>query len=259
MEQVSSSKGYFSSTRIAVIAMFSALAGVLYVLNFSIPFAFPGFLEFKFADIPVLIGSFALGPASSAIIVVAGMLIKLAINGTSTVFVGELSDIITSCVFAVTAGLIYKKKRTFKGALVGMAAGTVLEVAVALVLNRFVLIPYYLSLFFHGSWEPLIGMMTPLFPDCTKENFYTFYIWVSVLPFNLLRCLVAVLVTLPVYKRISVLINRFNAKLTPKNDGDGTKAKKINIICICVCAAAVAVLVLFALLQVFVFQPLAKA
>ena len=246
-------KVYFSSARIAVIAMFAALTGILYILKFPLPFAFPGFLEFKFADVPALIASFALGPVSGAITVTAGLLLKLVIKGTSTMFVGDLSDLITTCALAVTAGIIYKKRRTFKGALCAMAAGTLAEVIIALLVNRFILVPFYVEVMFKGNWAPLIKMMTPLFPDCTQETFYTFYIWVSVLPFNLLRCIVAVLVTLPVYKRISVLINRFNDKLTPKNDGDGTKERKINIITLCAGLAAIALLMLFALLQYFVF------
>ena len=242
-----------SSTKIAFIAMFSTLAGVLYILNFALPFAFPSFLEFKLSDIPILIGSFTLGPVSGAIIVVVEILIKLVIKGTSTVFVGELSDLLTSCAFAVTAGIIYKKHRTFKGALVGMAIGTAAEVVVALFINRFVLVPFYLQVFFNGNWAPLLGMMKSLFPSITKETFYTFYLWVSVLPFNLLRCLVAIVVTLLVYKHISRLINSVNRKIYGKEDRDEKKSKKTLIIFICVGVGIIALLVTFALLRYFVF------
>ena len=249
MEQSSSSR-FFSSTRIALIAMFATLAGILYILKFPLPFAFPGFLEFKFADIPILIGTFTLGPVSGAIIVLVGLLIKLIFKGTTTMFVGDLSDFLTSCTFAVVAGIIYAKKRTFKGALIAMASGTAAEVVVALLANRFILIPFFADYY---GWKAIIGMMKTLFPNCTEETFYNYYLWVSVLPFNLLRCIVTILVTLPVYKRISILINRFNQKLTPKNDEDGTKTKKINIISIIVGISLILILVLFALLRYFVF------
>ena len=249
MEQSSSSR-FFSSTRIALIAMFATLAGILYILKFPLPFAFPGFLEFKFADIPILIGTFTLGPVSGAIIVLVGLLIKLVFKGTTTMFVGDLSDFLTSCTFAVVAGIIYTKKRTFKGALIAMASGTVAEVVVALLANRFILIPFFADYY---GWKAIIGMMQTLFPNCTEETFYNYYLWVSVLPFNLLRCIVTILVTLPVYKRISNLINRFNEKITPKNDEDGTKTKKINIISIIVGISLVLILVLFTLLRYFVF------
>ena len=250
MEQ-SSKKSYFSSTRVAFIAMFATLAGILYILKFPMPFAFPSFLEFKFADIPILIGTFTLGPVSGVIIVVVGLLIKLVFKGTTTMFVGDLSDLLTSCAFAVVAGIIYSKKRTFKGALIAMASGTAAEVAVALLANRFILIPFFAEYY---GWKAIIGMTQKLFPNCTQETFYTYYLWVSVLPFNLLRCIVTVLITLPVYKRISVLINRFNEKITPKNDEDGSKAKRANIVTIAVGIAIILILVLFALLQFFVFK-----
>ena len=244
------SKKYFSSTRIAFIAVFATLAGILYIFKFPMPFAFPSFLEFKFADIPILIGSFALGPVSGGIIVFAGLLIKLVFKGTTTMFVGDLSDFLTSCALAVVAGIIYSKKRTFKGALVSMAAGTAAEVIVALLANRFILIPFFAEQYGFGA---VVGMMKSLFPDITAQNFYNYYLWVSVLPFNLLRCIVAVLVTLPVYKRTSNLINKVNEKLTPKNEEGEERAKKLNIGALVAGIAAVALLALFALLRYFVF------
>ena len=47
-----------------------------------------------------------------------------------------------------------------------------------------------------------------------------------VLPFNALRCVIAVAVTLPVYKHISRLIERLNRKMTPT---DQQKGKKLSI------------------------------
>lgn len=241
----------FSATKIAFIAMFSTLAGVLYIFGFKMPFAFPGFLDFKLSDIPVLIGSFTLGPVCGSVIVLVEVLIKLVIKGSSTALIGELSDLVTSCAFAVTAGIIYKRRRTFKGALVAMAVGTVAEVSVALVMNRFVLVPFYAEMF---GWDMIIGMMRPLFPSCTRETFYTFYLWVSVLPFNLLRCIVSVGVTLLVYKHISRLINGINRKIYGKPDRNEHKEKKVNIALIVTAVVVVALLVTFALLREFVFK-----
>lgn len=249
MSQLSSKK-YFSSTRIAFIAVFATLAGILYLFKFPLSFAFPSFLEFKFADIPVLIGSFALGPVSGAIIVVVGLLIKLVFKGTTTMFVGDLSDLLTSCTLAVVAGLIYSKKRTFKGALIAMSAGTVAEVAVALLANRFILIPFFAEQY---GFSAVVGMMKSLFPDITEQNFYNYYLWVSVLPFNLLRCIVAIGVTLPVYKHTSNLINKVSDKMTPKSEEDAKKMKKVNIGVLVGGIVIVVLLVLFTLLRYFVF------
>lgn len=250
-------KSYFSATRVAVIAMFATLAGLLYVFGFPIGAAFPFWLELNFSDIPALIGTFALGPVSGAIIVFVKILIKLIIKGTSTMFVGELADLLIGAAFVVPSGLIYKKMRTFKGALIAMAVGTVCSTAMSILANWLVLVPFYRQLFFHGSWDPLVGAMQALFGEkCTQKTFYNFYIWCSVLPFNLMRCIIAVAVTLPVYKHISRLINKINDKLTPaKPDGtEGESARRIDkrtLIMIIVVAAVGVLLVAGVLLRYF--------
>lgn len=255
------SKTYFSPTRIAVLAMFSCIAGILYVFGFPIAAAFPSWLELNFSDIPALIGTFALGPVSGFIIVLLKIVIKLIIKGTSTVFVGELADLIIGAAFVVPAGLIYKRHRTFKGALIGMAVGTVASVAAAIIANRVVLVPFYLVLFFHGDWNIPVGMMQTLFGEaCTRETFYTYYLWVSVLPFNAMRCIIAIVVTLPVYKHVSRLINRLAEKIEVKHeckDGEADevrlkKEKKRNAVIIAVCCAVAVLLVLGVLLRYFI-------
>lgn len=242
-------KKYFSSTRIAMIALFSALAAILYIFNFPLPFAFPEFLEFRFSDIPVLIGTFALGPLSGSVIVVMMVLIKLVCVSTSTMFVGDAADILVGFALVIPAGLIYDRHRTFRGALLALAVGSVISTALAVLLNRYVLVPAYVYLMFGGSWDPILGMMTPLFPDCTQENFYSLYLWAAVLPFNLLRCLVAALVTLPVYKHISRAINRLNAKLTPRKKASDTSNRYATALTILGFAVAILVLVFFAVLH----------
>lgn len=248
---------YFSATRIAVISMFSALAGLLYVFGFPIAVAFPSWLELNFSDIPALIGTFALGPVSGAIIVLVKILLKLIIKGTSTVFVGELADLLIGVAFVVPAGLIYNKKRTFKGALLAMCVGTVCSTAMSILANWLVLVPFYRQLFFKGSWAPLVGIMQALFGEgCTQETFYNFYLWCSVLPFNIMRCIIAVAVTLPVYKHISRVINKLNARLTPKsNNADEEKVaaqnRKRTVIIVVVVAAVCALLVAGVLLRFF--------
>ena len=255
------SKTYFSPTRIAVIALFSSLAGVLYIFGFPIAAIFPSWLELNFSDIPALIGTFALGPVAGALIVVFKILIKLIIKGTSTVFVGELADLLIGIAFVVPAGAIYKRYRSFKGSLIGMSIGTVASVAVSILANYLVLVPFYRQLFFQGSWAPLVGIMQGIFGEgCTEETFYNFYLWASVLPFNIMRCLIAILVTLPIYKHISRFINRLADRLEVKvieNETDEqielrkAKEKKRTIIIICVCACIVALLVGGVLLRYF--------
>lgn len=246
---MSTKKSYFTAVRISAIALFSALAGILHVLKFPLPFAFPEFLEFDFSDIPLLIGSFALGPVAGCIIVVVKILIKLVCLGTANAFVGELANLLIGIAFVLPAGLIYRRKRTWGGAIAAMLVASVCSIAVAMLANRFILIPYYVEIMFHGSWDPLLGMLSSLFPSVTQDSFYTFYLWVSVLPFNALRCLVASVVTVFVYKHISRAINRLDAKT-----GGTGKIQRREIVLICVFAGIVLLLVLFSLLRYFLWS-----
>mgnify|MGYP005809564877 FL=1 len=226
--QVAGGAKYFSSVRIAVIAVLSAIAAVLYILKFPISVIFPSWLELNFSDIPALIGTFALGPASGAIIVAVKIVLELLFTGTTTMFVGDFADLILGCAFVVPAGLIYKHNRTFKGALIGLIVGAVCSTALGILANWLILVPFYMQFFFGGSWEPLLSIMSAIFGEVTRETFYTFYLWCSVLPFNALRCIIAIIVVLPVYKHISRVINRLNARLTPKERTE-EQTKKLNL------------------------------
>ncbi|MBP5242535.1 MAG: ECF transporter S component [Clostridia bacterium] len=245
---------YFSATRLSAIALFGALSAVLYVLGFSISGIFPYWLELNFSDIPALIGTFSLGPVSGALIIVVKILIKLLFKPTSTIFVGELADLLIGLALVVPAGIIYKKNRTFKGALLAVAVGSAASVAMGILANWLVLIPFYLDLYFGGDWGKLVGPMQALFPSVTQESFYTFYLWGSVLPFNFLRCLVAVLVTLPIYKHISRAVNHLNERLTPSRGEGAERAKKINLGVLLGFIAVLALGILFVVLRFFLWK-----
>ena len=71
-----------SVRNLVLIAMFSALAAVLETIQVAVPFA-PPFYKLDFAELPVLIGGFAMGPAQAALIAIVKNLLKLLLNGTA--------------------------------------------------------------------------------------------------------------------------------------------------------------------------------
>ena len=168
-----------SVRNLVLIAMFSALAAVLETIQVAVPFA-PPFYKLDSAELPVLIGGFAMGPAQAALIAIVKNLLKLLLNGTSTYYVGELGNIIGSCMFSVPAALIYRRHKTKKTAMVALAAGVI------------------------GGIENIIAMGTKINPAVT--NLYTFAIFMIV-PFNLVKCGLNAIVTALVYKHVSVIIH----------------------------------------------------
>ena len=199
---------FFSTKNITVAAVMTAISFVLYMfVKFPLPFLFPAFLDVQFSEMPALITGFMMGPVWGGVVIVLKCLLKMPFSGTACV--GELGDLIMGIAFVVPASLIYKKFRTKKGALIGLIVGTLSELAIALLVNGLVLIPFYAKAF---GWDMIVGMLQKLFPDVSRASFYRYYLPLSVLPFNLLRLSVCSLITFFVYKHLHKLIDRMFAR-----------------------------------------------
>jgi riboflavin transporter FmnP len=182
---------------IAQVGMLGAIAVVLMLFEIPLPFA-PSFYEIDFSEVPVLIGCFAMGPVAGAMIELVKILLNFAINGTMTAGVGELANFLLGCSFVVPAGLIYRKLHTRKGAIIGMAAGTVIMTFLGCFLNAFVLLPAY-GKAFGMPIEALVGMGTAVNAHIT--SLFTFVI-LAVAPFNILKGIIDSLIVFLIYKKI---------------------------------------------------------
>jgi len=187
--------------RIAATAILTAMAVLLMYLEIPLPFM-PVFLKFDFAELPALIGAFALGPVWAVVIELLKNLIHLPV--TQTMGIGELSNFVTGVIYVVTAGLIYKKIRTRKGAAISMVASTIVLALIAVPVNAFITLPLYASAM-GFSTEAIIGMCTEVNPLVKDKISLLLAVFV---PFNLFKGIVVGLITFFVYKPISKLINK---------------------------------------------------
>ena len=201
-------KKIFATKNLVLMAIFSALAAVLMLLEFPLPFIAPSFYELDLSEIPVLIGSFIMGPVAGVIIEAVKILLTLLIRGTDTAYVGELANFIIGCCFIVPAGVIYKKNKTKKSALIGIATGTMLMAVAGVVINYAILIPFYVKAF---------GMPLDLILDMGAKinplisNKWTFVL-ICVAQFNIVKGIIDSLITALVYKRISTFIKGIGNK-----------------------------------------------
>ncbi len=187
--------------RIAACAILTAMAVLLMYLEIPLPFM-PVFLKFDFAELPVLIGTFALGPVWGIVIELLKNLIHLPV--TQTMGIGELSNFITGVIYVATAGLIYRKFRTRKGAAASMGIATVALALIAVPVNAFITLPLYGSVM-GFPMEAIIGMSAEVNPLVKDQISLLFAVFV---PFNLFKGIVVGLITFLVYKPISKLINK---------------------------------------------------
>ncbi|MCH3909097.1 MAG: ECF transporter S component [Bacilli bacterium] len=189
---------------IARIAIFGAISTILYVVPiFQVKLIFlPSFLELHFDEIPAFIAGFAYGPLTAFMVLLIKTLIKLPFS--STLLVGELSDLIYSTAFVIPASLIYKKMRNMKGVAIGFSVSLVLQLIVSSLINIYVMLPFYMSLY-GMSYDGLLALCQAANPAI--QNLYGDYVLFVNLPLNLIKDGIVIAVTFLVYRSIHKLLH----------------------------------------------------
>ena len=118
-----------------IMAMLSAIAVILMYFDFPIPIIAPGFYKIDFSEVPVLIGSFMLGPCAGVVIEAVKVILHFCMKGTTTAFVGDFANFILGCMYVVPASIIYHIKKTRKMAVVSLAIGGIILVIAGMALN----------------------------------------------------------------------------------------------------------------------------
>ena len=203
--------------RITVTAMFAAIATILMYFETPVPFM-PPFLKLDPSAIPILIGSFILGPAAG----MAMVFIKAFVHffSTTTGGVGELADFIITSAFVMTAAIIYRRHHTKKGAILACIGGTVALAVVGVLANKFLLLPFFSSVMPMEAIFKACAKVNPLIKD---TNTYLLY---GALPFNLIKGSVISLLTFPVYKRMSSHIKHFITMVDAPGAAGGTPSEQ---------------------------------
>ena len=188
--------------RLTEISMLSAAAIILMLFEFPLPFIAPSFYKLDFSEIPVLIGTFAIGPLAGIVIEGIKILLNLLINGSITGGVGEIGNFIVGVLYIFPAGIIYKKFKTKGGALTGLIIGSVIMVAASCFVNAFVLIPTY---------GKALGIPLQAFIDMGKVIHGNIdSIWKLVLlcvaPFNALKVALTSVIVMIIYKPLKPVL-----------------------------------------------------
>lgn len=130
-----------SRTRwIAKTGILSAVAIILMYLEFNLPFM-PVFLKFDFAEIPALLGTFAMGPLTGVIIELIKNLSHLPFSHTS--YIGELANFLVCSSFVFVAGIIYRNNKTRKTAIISLVVGTIAMTIAGVLVNYYINLPFY--------------------------------------------------------------------------------------------------------------------
>ena len=196
------SEGKILTTRkVAMVGMFSAIAGILMILELPMPFA-PSFYKIDASELPVLICGFAFGPVAGVLTEFVKIIIKLFLKPTSTAFVGELANFCVGCSMILPATIIYHARKKKTTAVIGCTVGTIVMTIFGTLFNAVYLLPTF-AVMFGMPLDALIGMGTALNANVT--DVFTFVAF-CVAPLNLIKGAAVSVLTFVLYKPLSPIL-----------------------------------------------------
>jgi riboflavin transporter FmnP len=164
-------------------AVFSALAYVVSFLEFPI-FVATQFLKLDFSAVFLLLCGFAFGVWYG----VGAIAVKEFIcflTKSSTGGVGEIANFLIMASFVVIPSVVYMFKKGLPTVILSLIIASVVQVIVALIVNRFINFPLYMG-------------------EGARDVFNS--VWYFIVFFNLIKSVAISIITILLYKRISHLI-----------------------------------------------------
>ncbi|MBQ4036567.1 MAG: ECF transporter S component [Clostridia bacterium] len=174
----------FGVKELALIAMFCALSFAAVLLGRVIPDVL-GFLSYDPKDAVVAVAGFLFGPLYTVLITVIVSVIEM-LTISSTGIYGCIMNIVSTVAFSLPAALIYKKQRSYKGAVYGLGAGLIFMTA-CMVLWNYLITPLYMGI----PRGQVAGMLATVF-----------------FPFNAIKGGINMALTLLLYKPLVTALRR---------------------------------------------------
>ena len=180
----------YNTKKMTTMGILIAISIILIISPLRFPFPAAPFLEYDAGDIPILIGGFIYGPLSGILLTIVASVVQALTVSSASGWVGCFMHIFaTSSLVGIAAG-IYSKRRTLKGAIIGLILGSCSMTAIMIILNLII--------------NPIFYGMTV---DAVKQ-----LIVPAILPFNIMKAGINSIITLSIYKSIGVLLERITNK-----------------------------------------------
>lgn len=198
----------FTTRKVAMIGMFSAVAGIMMLFEFPLPMIAPPFYELDLSELPVLICGFAFGPVAGVVTEFLKIMIKLFLKSTSTAFVGDLANFAVGCTMILPATILYHLKKSKTSAVISCIVGTICMAVFGTAFNAIYLIPAFSKLY-QIPLDAIIAMGTAI--NASITDIITFVI-ICVGPLNIIKGTVVSVITILVYKPLSPIIKQSHKK-----------------------------------------------
>lgn len=172
----------FNTSTLVKLGLMTSLSLVMLLIR--IPYPPAPFLVYDPADIPIYITAFAFGPAAGLVVTFMVSFIQAFLMGGDGIY-GFLMHFIATGAFAVMVGLLYKRNKTRKTAIISIVLGVIVMTAIMCAMNLIVT-PLYMG----APRSAVMAMIVPI-----------------IIPFNLLKGGLNGAVTFVLYKRISGILH----------------------------------------------------
>ena len=193
-EQKKEQRKVFTTKRLVLMAMFTALAYVVSFLEIPLFAATPAsFLKLDFGNVFILLISFLLGPMEGIIVCILKELLRLI--GSSSGGVGEIANALMTVSYIALPSIVYQYRKGIKTVVVMLGIACLIGTGAGLLVNRLILFPLYAEL-----------MGGSIFGMTVTEAFAA--LWGFILLFNMIKTVAVGVLTMLLYKRLSNFIKR---------------------------------------------------
>jgi riboflavin transporter FmnP len=179
--------------KVVTLAMLCAIAyTVMFVFKATPPLVpFPP-LKFDPKDVIILLGGFLYGPLSAlGMSVIVSVLEMISVSATG--WVGCIQNIVSTAAFVVPASIVYSKRKTLGGAIIGLTVG-VISVTAVMTLFNYLMVPIFMATPERSvaEWrETTKGLLIPVF-----------------MPFNLFKYTLNAVLMMLIFKPIVTALHK---------------------------------------------------
>ena len=191
---------------LAVTAMLSAVGCVLMMLDFPIPMLIPSFVKMDVSELPALLASFSLGPGYGVAVCLVKNVLAALFHG-STGGIGEVCNFLIGAAFTGVAGLLYRRNKTRRSAVVASLAGAVVMALVSVPVNFFISYPVYATMY--GGMDAILAAYREINPGMGS---LLACLLVFNMPFTLVKGLVDSVLFFLIYKPLSPILHGRQAR-----------------------------------------------
>ena len=126
------------------------------------------------------------------------------LHGTSSAYVGELFNFVMGSVFSFSAGYIYSRNKSRKGALIGAVVGAALMAVLSVPFNYLLVYPAYVVCY-GLPLDAIIGMYQAILPS---SDSLIKCLTIFNMPFTFFKGMLDVVLCFLIYKPLSPLLHK---------------------------------------------------